>query len=85
MRFTIRLLFVLLLTISTRTIAHAEEPSSDTFSSLIAESYAAEKRIHRKLLRALGAQNLPMQAAIETPPTESSEFDVKLIKGSLEK
>lgn len=79
MRFTFRILMGLLLTLSTTAFADTEESTSETFASLIAEGHASEKRLHRQLLRALGAQNLPMQAAIEARPSDSSEVEVKLV------
>lgn len=55
------------------------DSEKDAFAALVAEGYAAEKRLHRKLLRALGSQNLPKQASIETTPSESVEFEVRLV------
>ncbi len=78
MRFTTQTIFALLMILTPFTNAQGNESKTDTFSSLIAEGHATEKRLHRQLLRALGAQNPPMQAAIETPPSESSDFEVKL-------
>lgn len=85
MRFFIRmillagLLSVLTMKANAYEDRNVEKNPVPSINESLRESYAAEKRVHRKLLRALGVQNLPKQASIDALGSEDAQFEVKLV------